>query len=119
MNFPNVVFLFLSINVPDNLSIIAAALSIEMFGYGFGFVGLILFMMQVVAVGKYQTAHYALATGVMQLGLVIPKMLSGKIQMALGYQHFFIWVLISALSVLILCRFLNFTPTEKEVEAEA
>ena len=118
MNFPNVVFLFLSINVPDNLSIVAAALSIEMFGYGFGFVGLILFMMQVVAVGKYQTAHYALATGVMQLGLVIPKMLSGKIQMELGYQHFFIWVLISAMPVLILCRFLNFTPKEKAAEAE-
>lgn len=119
MNFPNIVFFFLSTSLPDNLSIIAAALSIEMFGYGFGFVGLILFMMQVVAVGKYQTAHYALATGVMQLGLVIPKMLSGKIQMALGYQHFFVWVLISALPVLVMCRFLNFNPTETTGNTES
>ena len=67
------------------------ALGFEMFGYGFGFVGLILYMMQVVAVGKFKTAHYALATGVMQLGLVIPKMISGEIQTRLGYQNFFIW----------------------------
>ncbi len=106
MNVPNVVFFFLSTSLPDNLAIIATALSFEMFGYGFGFVGLILFMMQVIAVGKYQTAHYALATGVMQLGLVIPKMVSGSIQMSLGYKNFFIWVLISALPVLLMSRLL-------------
>ncbi|MBC3883001.1 MFS transporter [Undibacterium sp. LX40W] len=113
MNLPNLVFFYLSATLPDNLSIVGAALSLEMFGYGFGFVGLILFMMQVVAVGKYQTAHYALATGVMQLGLVIPKMISGKVQTALGYQQFFIWVLISAIPVLILCRFLKIKDQEK------
>lgn len=112
MNFPNISFFFLSTTMPESLLIIGTSLSIEMFGYGFGFVGLILFMMQVVAVGKYQTAHYALATGVMQLGLVIPKMISGKIQTMLGYHNFFIWVLISALPVLFLCRFLNIKDQE-------
>lgn len=107
MNFPNIVFFLLSSTMPSDLSIIALALSFEMFGYGFGFVGLILFMMQVVSVGKFRTAHYALATGVMQLGLVLPKMISGKIQMALGYHTFFIWVLVSALPVLFLSRFMN------------
>jgi PAT family beta-lactamase induction signal transducer AmpG len=107
MNFPNIVFFFLSTTLPTDLTVIAIALSFEMFGYGFGFVGLILFMMQVVAVGNFTTAHYALATGVMQLGLVIPKMISGKIQMAIGYHTFFIWVLISALPVLFLCRFMK------------
>ena len=106
MNAPNAVFFFLSTSLPDNLAIVATALSVEMFGYGFGFVGLILFMMQVIAVGKYQTAHYALATGVMQLGLVIPKMVSGSIQMSLGYKNFFIWVLISAIPVLLMSRLL-------------
>lgn len=118
MNLPNMVFFFLSTQLPDSLSVIATALSIEMFGYGFGFVGLILFMMQVVAVGKYQTAHYALATGVMQLGLVIPKMISGYIQVALGYQHFFIWVLISALPVLLLSRFVNITQAQSKTVAD-
>jgi PAT family beta-lactamase induction signal transducer AmpG len=106
MNVPNLVFFFLSTSLPENLIIIATALSFEMFGYGFGFVGLILFMMQVIAVGKYQTAHYALATGVMQLGLVVPKMVSGSIQMSLGYKNFFIWVLISAIPVLLMSRLL-------------
>lgn len=86
------------------LALITGALSIEMFGYGFGFVGLILFITQVVAVGRFQTAHYALGTGVMQLGYVSFKMMSGAIQGTLGYQHFFLWVLVSALPVLILSR---------------
>ena len=107
MNFPNIVFFLLSSTMPSDLSIIAVALSFEMFGYGFGFVGLILFMMQVVSVGNFRTAHYALATGVMQLGLVLPKMISGKIQMAVGYHTFFIWVLVSALPVLLLSRFMD------------
>ena len=114
MNLPNLVFFFLSSTLPDNMSIVATALSIEMFGYGFGFVGLILFIMQVVAVGRYQTAHYALGTGVMQLGMVIFKMISGDIQVALGYKHFFIWVLISAIPVLVLTRFVRIVDTNNE-----
>ena len=107
VNLPNVVFYFLSTAAPTSLYVIATALSIEMFGYGFGFVGVILFIMQVVSVGKYQTAHYALGTGVMQLGFVFFKMISGDIQTALGYQHFFLWVLVSAIPVLVLSRFLK------------
>ncbi|MBC3936512.1 MFS transporter [Undibacterium rugosum] len=117
MNVPNLVFFFLSSQMPDNMAVIATALSFEMFGYGFGFVGLILFIMQVVAVGKYQTAHYALGTGVMQLGAVFFKMISGDIQMALGYKNFFIWVLISAIPVLILTRFVRIPVQEKEQAA--
>jgi PAT family beta-lactamase induction signal transducer AmpG len=97
------VFYFLSTYQPTDLSVIGAALSLEMFGYGFGFVGLILYMMQVVAPGKYQTAHYAFSTGIMQLGFVLFKWVSGDIQVALGYQHFFIWVLLCAIPVAV-CR---------------
>lgn len=108
MNVPNLVFFFLSTSLPDNITIITTALALEMFGYGFGFVGLILFIMQVVAVGKYQTAHYALGTGVMQLGFVLFKTISGDIQVALGYKNFFIWVLLSAIPVLVMTRFVSF-----------
>lgn len=96
MNLPNLVFYLLSATLPSDLAFISLALGIEMFGYGFGFVGVILFIMQVVAPGRYQTAHYALGTGVMQLGFVLFKMISGDIQTALGYQNFFLWVLVSA-----------------------
>ncbi|MES2257307.1 MAG: MFS transporter [Pseudomonadota bacterium] len=104
VNLPNVAFYFLSTYQPTDLALIGVALSIEMFGYGFGFVGVILYMMQVVAPGKYQTAHYAFSTGVMQLGFVLFKWASGNIQAALGYQKFFIWVLLSAVPVLILSQ---------------
>jgi PAT family beta-lactamase induction signal transducer AmpG len=93
---------------PEALGFVAAALGVEMFGYGFGFVGVILFIMQVVATGKYQTAHYALGTGFMQLGFVLFKMISGDIQQALGYQRFFVWVLLAALPVLLLLRWMRF-----------
>lgn len=117
MNLPNLAYFFLSTAMPSSLGVIAAALSLEMFGYGFGFVGLILFIMQEVAVGKYQMAHYALGTGIMQLGYVLFKMLSGTIQGALGYQHFFLWVLISAVPVLILSRIVPIGRHEQPADA--
>src|SRR5450830_1628326 len=115
MNVPNLVFWFLSTWQPASLSVITAALSCEMFGYGFGFVGVILFIMQVVASGKYQTAHYALGTGFMQLGFVLFKFISGDIQQALGYRHFFVWVLVAALPVLILSRCMRFDSAQQAV----
>jgi PAT family beta-lactamase induction signal transducer AmpG len=107
MNLPNAVFCYLSVAQPDSLAVIATALAVEMFGYGFGFVGIILFIMQVIASGRYQTAHYALGTGFMQLGFVLFKMISGDIQQALGYRHFFLWVLLAALPVLLMTRFMR------------
>ena len=116
VNLPNIAFYLLSYFQPTDLTIIGAALSVEMFGYGFGFVGLILYMMQVVAPGKYQTAHYAFATGIMQLGSVLFKLFSGDIQVALGYQHFFIWVMLSAIPVAVLSQIIPMTarPQPKE-----
>jgi PAT family beta-lactamase induction signal transducer AmpG len=113
MNLPNLVFYYLSATAPANLTVIGALLSVEMFGYGFGFVGVILFIMQVVAPGKYTTAHYALGTGVMQLGFVLFKAISGDIQIALGYQSFFLWVLVSAVPVLVLSHFMRIPDKDK------
>jgi PAT family beta-lactamase induction signal transducer AmpG len=106
MNLPNVAFYCLATWLPTDLTMVGAALSVEMFGYGFGFVGLILYMMQVVAPGKYQTAHYAFSTGIMQLGSVLFKLVSGDIQIALGYQHFFVWVMLCAIPVAVLSQFI-------------
>lgn len=107
MNLPNLVFYYLSSAQPTDLTLIAAALATEMFGYGFGFVGIILYIMQVVAKGRYTTAHYALGTGVMQLGFVLFKMVSGDIQTALGYKGFFVWVLVAAIPVLVMSWFIK------------
>ena len=104
MNLPNLAYVYLSTARPTNAALVTTALSAEMFGYGFGFVGVILLMMQEIAPGKYQTAHYAFANSLMNLGLMIPGTVSGKIQMALGYRNFFIWVLVASIPALILAR---------------
>ena len=102
MNLPNLIFWWLSVAHPTSWLLIAGALSVETFGYGFGFVGVILFMMQYMAPGKYPTAHYALATGVMALGNSAAAYWSGQIETFLGYQHFFLWTVVSALPVLVM-----------------
>ncbi len=102
MNVPNLIFYFLSTVLPTNLVVIGTAVGLEMFGVGFGYVGVMMFMMQVVSVGKYQTAHYAMCTGFMALGVSLFKMVSGDIQVALGYQNFFLWVVLSAIPVLLI-----------------
>lgn len=113
MNLPNAAFWYLSHAQPESLPAIVALLGIEMFGYGFGFVGVILFIMQVVASGRYQAAHYALGTGFMQLGFVLFRTISGDIQQALGYRDFFLWVLLASLPVLVLSRFMRLEAEQK------
>ncbi|HUI56002.1 MAG TPA: MFS transporter [Bryobacteraceae bacterium] len=105
MNLPMLAYFYLSAALPTGSAWITLAMSVEMFGYGFGFVGVILLMMQEIAPGKYQTAHYAFANSLMNLGLIVPGAVCGRIQMWIGYRSFFVWVLISALPALLLARF--------------
>lgn len=107
MAVPNIVFYALASTLPTDLFQIGLAISIEMFGYGFGFVGMILYIMQAVAPGKYQTAHYALGSGVMQLGFILSKTISGDIQIALGYQQFFLWTIACGVPALALMFFVK------------
>ena len=106
MNLPNATYCYLSAALPADLLAIKAAVCVEMFGYGFGFTALMLYMMLVVAPGKYPTAHYALATGFMALGYNLAKFISGFIQDALGYQNFFIWVLLCTVPIVLFAMFL-------------
>jgi PAT family beta-lactamase induction signal transducer AmpG len=118
VNLPNFVFWYLASTQPDNLTVIGVALGAEMFGYGFGFVGLILYMMQVVAPGPYQTAHYAFSTGIMQLGFSLFKYVSGDIQVALGYQNFFLWVLAAAVPVAVLSQIIPMSAPVRALDAK-
>jgi len=97
---------FFEINSPLNLYTCITVV-LEQFGYGFGFTGFMMYLIH-VAEGESKTAHYALATGFMALGMMLPGMLSGYIQNFLGYQNFFVWVLIATIPGLILSRFLTF-----------
>jgi PAT family beta-lactamase induction signal transducer AmpG len=108
MAVPNAVFYYLASALPTDMVHIGAAIALEMVGYGFGFVGMILFIMQAVAPGRYQTAHYALGSGVMQLGFIISKTISGDIQLFLGYEAFFLWTIACGVPALVLMAFVRF-----------
>jgi PAT family beta-lactamase induction signal transducer AmpG len=96
VNIPNATFLYLNQTLTDNVTIITAIVMIEKFGWGFGAVGHMIYMMQQIAPGPYKTAHYAFATGFMALCMLITGWVSGYIQKAVGYHWFFIIVMLAA-----------------------
>ena len=101
-NIPFLAYAYLAVYIPDNVMVIGIAVAVEYFGYGFGFIGLILFIMQNMAPGKYKMAHYAFGSGLMNLGFMVPSMISGFVSDYLGYKDFFIWVLISTIPAFII-----------------
>ena len=109
INLPNLVYVYLSYAVPTNFVLIASAVAIEQFGYGFGFTAYMLFMIM-FAEGKSKTAHFAICTGIMALGMMLPGMLSGWLQEIIGYQNFFIWVMICTIPGFLVIRFLKIDP---------
>ncbi len=113
-NLPFVAYTLLAIYQPDNLVLIGSAIVIEYFGYGFGFVGLTLFMMQQIAPGKHQMSHYAFASGIMNLGVMMPGMMSGQLAQTLGYRGFFIMVLFCVIPALLITWFVPFTYPDKK-----
>ena len=117
MNLPNLVYVFLSYTMPDSLYIIGASVAVEQFGYGFGFTAYMLYMIY-ISEGKYKTAHFAIATGFMALGMMIPGMISGWLQEIIGYQNFFIWVIICTIPSFLILFFVKvdskFGKKEKE-----
>jgi len=117
-NIPFAVYTYLAIFQPDNFFTITSLVVIEYFGYGFGFIGLTLFMMQQIAPGKYRMAHYAFATSLMQLGFMIPSMISGFVSDYLGYKDFFIWVMIATIPSFLITWFVPFRDTSHERIAE-
>jgi len=96
-NLPFAAYAYLAITQASSLWVIGAAIAIEHFGYGFGFIGIILFIMQQIAPGKYQMAHYAFGSAITYFGYTIASMISGAISDYLGYAQFFVWVLVSTL----------------------
>lgn len=108
-NLPFVAYTLLAIYQPESGVLIGSAIVLEYFGYGFGFVGLSLFMMQQVAPGKHQMAHYAFASGIMNLGVMLPGSISGYVSDWLGYEHFFIFILFATIPAFLITYFVPFT----------
>ena len=95
--------------------LVGGGIVLEYFGYGFGFVGLTLFMMQQVAPGKHQMAHYAFASGIMNLSVMLTGAVSGFLSDLCGYKLFFLLVMVATVPVFVMTRFLPCTyPDEKK-----
>ena len=102
-------FLYLSFSQTDNMLIINICVFAEQFGYGFGFTAYMLYLIY-FSEGKYKTAHYAISTGFMALGMMLPGMFAGWLQEQLGYNHFFLWVMICSIVPLIAVSLLKIDP---------
>lgn len=96
MHLPDAAFVYLACAQPENLFAIGASVAVEQFGYGFGFSAYMLYMIY-AARGEHRTAHYAICTGFMALGMMLPGMWSGWLQDHIGYRHFFLWVLLATI----------------------
>ena len=112
-NVPFVVYFLFACYQPENLVLVAAGLVGEYFCYGFGFVGLTLFMMQQVATGSHAMAHYAFASGIMNLGFMLPGMISGWLYQQVGFQWFFAIALLLAVPVFVLTKKVPFVAVDK------
>ncbi|NDW12519.1 MFS transporter [Bacteroides sp. 214] len=114
-------FVYLGIVQPESLIIVNICVFIEQFGYGFGFTAYMLYLMY-YSDGEQKTAHYAICTGFMALGMMIPGMFAGWLQELLGYNHFFIWVMICSIIPIIAVALLKIDPnygkTKEEQEVE-
>jgi PAT family beta-lactamase induction signal transducer AmpG len=92
VHLPDLVYVYLSQTMTDNFHLINACVAVEQFGYGFGFTAYTMFMIM-VSEGEFKTVHYAISTGIMALGMMLPAMSSGWLQEQLGYQNYFLWVM--------------------------
>ena len=109
MHLPDLAFVYLSYAQPSSYTLISAAVAAEQFGYGFGFTAYMLYMIM-VAEGEHKTAHYAICTGIMALGMMLPGMFSGWLQEHVGYQHFFLWVILSTIPGFLVAALVKIDP---------
>lgn len=117
MNLPNLVYVFMSATQPDNIAIITTMVCIEQFGYGFGLTSFMMYLIY-FSKGDNKTSNYAICTGFMSLGMMIPGMFAGGIQEEIGYNFFFIYVCICTIPGFIMTKLLkiddNFGKKEEE-----
>ena len=96
LTLPCLSFVFLAAFQPSSLWIISTCVALDQFGYGFGFTAYMLYLIY-FSEGEFKTAHYSLCTAFMALSMMLPGMVAGYIQEALGYTMFFGFVMVCCL----------------------
>lgn len=90
LNLPDIFYVYMAYAKPS-LPLVYALVSFEQLGYGFGFTAFSIYLMY-ISKGEYKTSHFAISTGIMALGIMLPGLISGYIQAQVGYFLFFILV---------------------------
>ena len=109
ITLPDLVFIYLSSALPESLLVINVCVFVEQFGYGFGFTAYMLYLIY-FSDGEHKTAHYAICTAFMALGMMLPGMIAGWLQEEMGYVNFFWWVMGCCLITLAVTAFLKIDP---------
>lgn len=109
INVPHLAYVYMAYAQPTNYLIISLCAAIEQFSYGFGFTAYMLYMIY-ISEGEHKTAHFAIATGFMALGMMLPGMFSGWLQEIVGYKYFFTWVMLCMIPGMIPVFFLKVNP---------
>ncbi len=122
ISLPDIVYVYLSYASSVNLWTVSSCIFIEQFGYGFGFTAYMLYLIY-YSRGEYKTSHYSICTAFMALSMMIPGLFAGALQELVGYQWFFIIVMISCLMTFIVAAFLKIDPDfgkkEKDIEEQS
>jgi MFS transporter, PAT family, beta-lactamase induction signal transducer AmpG len=111
MHVPNLAYVALALWQPTSLALIGGAVVVEQFGYGFGFTAYMVYMLMIASQDpEHRTAHYALCTGFMALGMMLPGMAAGWLQAQMGYVGFFVWVCVATLPSFVVAARLKIDP---------
>jgi len=118
MHVPNVAYVALALWQPESLWLVGSAIVVEQFGYGFGFTAYMVYMLMIASEDPlHRTAHYALCTGFMALGMMLPGMAAGWLQAQMGYVWFFVWVCVATLPSFAVAALLKIDPAFGKREA--
>jgi PAT family beta-lactamase induction signal transducer AmpG len=109
ISIPDLVYVYLSWFPTNNLALVSSCIFIEQMGYGFGFTAYTLFLIY-FARGEHKTSHYAISTGIMALGMMLPGMISGWLQEIMGYRLFFIWIMFCCLITCAVSAIIKYEP---------
>jgi PAT family beta-lactamase induction signal transducer AmpG len=111
VNVPSAVYIYLAHvqPMPGNI-MVYLSIAFEQFGYGFGFTAYMLYILHYVGESKFKTAEYAIGTSLMALGMMLPGMISGAMKELLGYENFFIYVIICSIPGILAIKFLKIDP---------
>jgi len=111
LNLPDIFYVYMAYSKPS-LSLIYPLVSLEQFGYGFGFTAFSVYLMYICQ-GEYKTSHFAISTGIMALGMMVPGLISGYIQAKFGYPLFFVLVCLLTIPGMITLFFIPLNEDKK------